>query len=100
MPAGKSEDSAVVAHVEWRGIALEIGYISKRFGGMDHVEVRSAESVPLPITETGYRSLFISSERLEEYDGPKTYVLAWLDHEAQSAVWKRHEADRRQLSLF
>lgn len=100
MPAGKSEEDTAVIHAEWRGIALEIGYVSKRFGGMDHIEVRSAESVPLPITETGYRSLFISPECLEEYDGPQAYALAWLDHEAQSAVWKRHEADRRQLSLF
>lgn len=100
MPAGKSEDSAAIAHVEWRGIALKIGYIAKRFAGMDHVEVRSAERVPLPITETGYRSLFILPERLKEHGDPETYVLAWLDHEAQSAAWKRYEADRKQLRLF
>ena len=100
MPAGKPDESSMVAHAEWRGIALKIGYIPKRFPGMDHIEVRSAESVPLPITETGYRSLFILPERLEEYGDPATYVLAWLDHEAQSAAWKRYEADRKQLGLF
>ena len=100
MPAGKSEDSAVVAHVEWRGIALEIGYIAKRFAGMDHIEVRSAECVPLPITETGYRSLFILPERLEEYDDPETYVLAWLDYAANCKTWKQKEEAARQLLLF
>jgi hypothetical protein len=100
MPAGSAGSRAPVIHAEWRGIALEIGYIAKRFAGMDHIEVRSAESVPLPITATGYRSLFILPEHLEEHGDPETYVLAWLDHEATSAAWKRYEAEDRQLSLF
>lgn len=93
-------NSATLVHTEWRGIDIEISYISERFAGMDHVEIRSNESVPLPVTETGYRSLFISPECLEESGGPKAYVLGWLDQEGQSAAWKRVEANSQQLSLF
>jgi len=86
--------------IEWRGISIDIRHITKRFAGYDHIEVESAERVPLPITETGYRSLFIDPESVAHADGAKEFVLSWLDCEATSAAWKRYLTEDRQLSLF
>ena len=84
----------------WCGIELTIRHLAGRFAGMDHIEFISAGRVALPVTETGYRSLFIPPERIAEMGTPSEYVLAWLNHEAQSESWKRKEAEARQLSLF
>lgn len=86
--------------IVWHGIEIEVKHIAQRFGDFDHVEVTSLDCVALPITETGYRSLFILSERLAEHADPVSYVRAWLDHEADSDTWKRYEANALQLSLF
>jgi hypothetical protein len=84
----------------WCGIELTIRHLAGRFEGMDHIEVISTGRVALPVTETGYRSLFILPERVAEIGTPSEYVLAWLNHEAQSESWKRIEAEARQLSPF
>lgn len=84
----------------WRGIDLTIRHLAGRFAGMDHIEVVSAGRAALPITATGYKSLFILPERIAEYGTPTDYVQAWLDHEAQAESWKLKEAKGRQLSLF
>ena len=84
----------------WRGIDLTIRHLAGRFAGMDHIEVISAERAALPVTETGYKSLFILPERITEYGTVLDYVLAWLDHEAEAESWKLEEAKGRQLSLF
>jgi hypothetical protein len=54
----------------------------------------------LPITGTGYRSLFVSTLRVQEAGGPVSLVERWLDTEAGSAAWKSGEERKRQLSLF
>ena len=81
----------------------EIGRIAKDFNldtYPNQIEVISAERVPLPITETGYKSLFIPPERIAEFGSATDYVLAWLDHAAEAESWKGREAEARQLSLF
>lgn len=58
------------------------------------------ERAKLPITETGYRSHFLSKGVVEAAGGPTACVTAWLDEAAKSKAWQRHEAESRQLSLF
>ena len=58
------------------------------------------DDAQIPITETGYRSHFSPSGIVEEHGGPEAYVLAWLDHAAQSDAWKQKAEAARQLSLF
>jgi hypothetical protein len=84
----------------WRGIAIQVDFEACRWSGpFDHVEVRSIDRSPLPITETGYRSAFIPSGEftLDTYVGA---VLAWLDEDARSEKWRVAEQQSRQLSLF
>jgi len=100
MPAGNHCKNYKVFKAEWRGIELEIRHKKNWAAGIDHIEVISANREPLPITETGYRSLFILPERIAEFGTPVKYVLTWLDDAAQSKNWKLKEAQRRQFSLF
>ncbi len=101
-PAAKPDDHYAVSRVEWRGIGLEIRNCPtwSKAADIDHIEVVSDARMPLPITGTGYKSHFLSPEQIAEIGTPVDYVMAWLDHAAQSETWKRREADARQLSLF
>lgn len=100
MPAGNRCEDYEVFDVVWHDMKLEIRHKKNWAAGFDHIEVISANCEPLPITETGYRSLFILPERIAEYGTPVEYVQTWLEHEAQSESWKRLEIESRQLSLF
>jgi hypothetical protein len=84
----------------WHSIELTIEHTPNWAAGMDHIAVTTAGRVALPITETGYRSHFLPPEQIAEYGDAISYVLAWLDHEAESKAWKTHEAKTRQLELF
>jgi len=101
-PAAKRSERYVVTRATWRGIDIEIRHFPtwSETAGIDHIEVISDQRKPLPITETGYKSLFIMPEYIAEKGTAHDYVLAWLDHEAQSKAWKRNQTDARQLSLF
>jgi hypothetical protein len=68
----------------------------------DHIEVESIvpKKAPLPITETGYRSHFVSPLELINDGGPVTFVTAWLDREAKGRDWQKRQAIRQQGDLF
>lgn len=102
MPAANNTKGYIVSRVAWRGIGLDVRHCGNwcAMVGIDHIEIVSAERVPLPITGTGYKSHFISPERIAEIGTPVEYVMAWLDHAAESAEWKNAEFESRQLSLF
>lgn len=89
--------------MSWRGRALTVRW-ARQWGSenfpISHLEVRSDDGQPLPITETGYRSHFVGAESVEAWGCPTDYVRAWLDHEADTDAWREHEAASRQLSLF
>ena len=89
--------------ISWQGIALLVRWAPKWTTGIyeiAHLEIKSRNRQPLPITETGYRSHFIHREHVEGTGGPVAYACDWLDHEAQSEAWKQVQEEARQLSLF
>jgi hypothetical protein len=93
---------------DWEGIALSINYApdwspsyKEVYGSpMAHLEISSIDRQPLPITETGYRSHFISAAVIEAEGGPVAFAQAWLNDAANSPAWKAAKANRQQLSLF
>jgi len=96
-----------VFNITWQGIDIEIAcskpaYLSshrKIYGyEMLHIEVRSA--LPLPITETGYKSIFISEPELAGKGGSLKYVTSFIDEEAKSEKWKNCQQSSRQFNLF
>ena len=92
--------SRTVKSIVWRGIGIEIIHTANRFAGMDHIEIHSENKIPVPITETGYKSHFFPSDGLDGYANAVEYVRAWLDHEAKTKAWKAQEFNSMQGSLF
>lgn len=83
----------------WEGIAIALTHHKQCFGGpFDHLELRADE--PLPVTETGYRSLFIHPRDLALWDSPEAFVREWLDEAATFPLWRAYRQNTRQLSLF
>ena len=70
--------------------------------GQDHIEVESLspKKIALPITDTGYRSHFLSPLELVNAGGAVTFVTAWLDNEARGKDWRKRQAVRSQGDLF
>lgn len=69
---------------------------------IDHLDITcvSPARAALPITETGYRSLFIDESHLIEAGGVVAYVTAWLEEASRSPEWRAQAAAARQGSLF
>ena len=65
-----------------------------------HFDITTENRVPLPFTETGYRSHFLDASELEEYGTPTDFVKAWLEESAKSKEWKAYEKKKNQLTLF
>lgn len=87
----------------WRGREVRVVYHPSALGFMtdyEHIEVLSNPRQALPITETGYRSLFLPSGAIEEGGGPVAFVTRWLDHKANTREWKQTDLQSRQGSLF
>jgi hypothetical protein len=81
--------------ITWRGIALTISFTPDWLSVADHLEIETEGRVPLPVTETGYRSHFMAKGSIESYGGPVAFVTDWLDSEAKRLGWSG-----AQLSLF
>lgn len=93
-------DNSLNYEFDWHGITVSVRHTPNWMNIADHIEVRSGGKVPLPITSTGYKSHFLHAEQLEDFRDAGEYVRAWLDHEAASSEWRRHEEETTQLSLF
>jgi hypothetical protein len=96
---------AIKGRLQWGDVSLEISYEPGWMGmkdGIAHLEIRvlSPKGAIIPITDTGYRSHFLSSVYVESAGGPVPYVRAWLDSTATTSGWKKREIASRQLSLF
>lgn len=90
-----------ISQIVWEGVQVEITYRKRRWNSnFDHIELRVEEGRIVPVTETGYRSHCLPFGIVEDHGGAESYVLSWLDHEAENADWKKREAAARQMSLF
>ena len=108
-PIGGGSPNKVRFEIDWRDPAtgnsarIRITHSRDYLGqGQDHVEVESIvpKKAPLPITETGYRSRFVSPLELVNNGGPVVFVTAWLDREAKGKDWQKRQIVRSQGDLF
>lgn len=102
---------AVETHqMDWQGYRIQVRYCpswspsyEEIYGEcMAHLELMSLEEprLPLPVTETGYRSHFTPAKFIVDEGGPVAFVQSWLDDAAKSPKWKELEATSRQMSLL
>ena len=91
-----------IYNITWQGIDIEIHYCPSwsSYAETAHFKIRRQGDGPLPISDTGYRSHFINRDQLKSYNDPCQFMMAWLDHEAQSKSWQSYLADYNQLKLF
>ena len=107
-PIGGASPNKARYEIDWRDLAgtsvhVRITHSRDYLGqGQDHIEVESItpKKAPLPITETGYRSQFLSPLELVNDGGPVVFVTAWLDREAKGKEWQKRQAVRSQGDLF
>lgn len=78
--------------IEWQGIEIKIDQ-HRFFGdaGITGITVESVkpEKEPLPITETGFKSLHIPIDNVRHYGGAESYIIQYLDHEAAKPEWAK-----------
>ncbi|MBL4583634.1 MAG: hypothetical protein JKX83_03355 [Pseudomonadales bacterium] len=100
-----------VFNITWQGIEVEIvcrepAYMNshrKFYGcGMFRIEIRSIspKRAPLPITETGYKSIFMTEPELAKQGGSLKYVTSYIEQEAKSKKWQKNLENSRQFNLF
>lgn len=79
--------------IDWRGQMLIVRHCASWSGEETaHLEIVTKDRAAHPISETGYRSHFITQVQIEEVGGPVAYVKSWLE-----AV---DDGRPKQLSLF
>lgn len=99
-----------ISIVKWQGYEIEISFCGSWSAAMvEHygvhlchfeIRTRSPERAALPITSTGYQSIFIPEPELADFASPTAYIIAMLDHVAQSPEWQSTLENARQYSLF
>ena len=108
-PLGGNASRKSRYEIEWRNtIANEAARIRITHSrdylikGTDHIEIESIKpkKAPLPFTDTGYRSHFLTAIDLINAGGPVSFVTAWLQQEAIGKVWRTKQQARSQGDLF
>lgn len=82
--------------LKWRDINFVLRFNPAYIGLNDvaHIEIKCDE--PLPLTDTGYKSIFITSQDITDIRIAAALVMDSMEREAKKKNW---HADR-QLSLF
>ena len=108
-PIGGASPNKARFEINWRdpvggnNVRIRITHSRDYLGqGQDHIEVEALvpKKAPLPITDTGYRSHFLSPLDVVNDGGPVVFVTAWLDREARGKDWQKKQATRSQGDLF
>ncbi len=86
----------------WRHVRCKIVETPNSFAGQTHLELHAiaARDVPLPITQTGYRSHFMDAHALAAAGSAVAFFTAWMNEEAKSKAYQNAEFRWRQGDLF
>jgi hypothetical protein len=90
-------------HIDWNGITLGVSWEPDWLRcAVGHLQITSIapERAPLPVSETGYRSLFVNPALVTAEGGPVTFAREWLAREALSLSWRATQDEARQLLLL
>ncbi len=101
-------NAPITAFIDWinpndgKCVRIRITHTRQYFNGSDHVEVQTIRPprAPLPITETGYKSHFLTPDELEAAGGLVKFVETELATAARSKEWLKQDLAHRQGNLF
>tara|TARA_R110002074_G_scaffold104113_5_gene224734 strand:- start:203 stop:496 length:294 start_codon:yes stop_codon:yes gene_type:complete len=83
----------------WQDRKVEVSYQANWLNsGYWHIELRCAEH--LPVTETGYRSIFVPLDTFADQAEITVFVTTWLDTAVDTPAWRKHLEESRQMTLF
>lgn len=68
-----------VFEIRWRDTRIEIRYDPSFIAGRPHVEFQILDGPMVPLTSTGYRSLFTTADEIEATGGAVAYVRCLLE---------------------
>lgn len=94
----------VISLLQWQGIAIEVIYTPIWSAStlddtvISHIAIRADER--LPLTETGYRSMFFYQKKPQIWGSVEPVLVELLEEAAQKKAWKNYAKDRQQLKLF
>jgi len=92
--------NAQIKTITWHDHEISLSLVPDYFENVAHLEIRSLDKQPLPITETGYRSHFFHSETPPTMTEVIDMVSAWINKEAKTKRWQNYETKSKQLDLF
>ncbi len=94
-----TDDGYEVFTLQWTEFTILVAYQRNwlNFGNW-HLQLRCDQ--PLPVTSTGYRSIFMADHRLADEDEINAFVISLLDEAARSKDWLAYLEDSRQFKLF
>jgi hypothetical protein len=105
MPSTPSKKQVFTVQIDH--LTLEIRYDPCPFvsakGVVEHYEIVTIEPErsPHPMSQTGYKSLFIHPEWTRKFQGkPRDFINFALEEAAKKPAWKDYLAGSQQLSLF
>lgn len=94
-----TEEGYTAFTLHWQDFTITVEYQANWLNsGHWHLQLRCDER--LPVTETGYRSIFVPEASFADEDEIRAFVTTYLDEAAQSKAWQAHLEDRRQMKLF
>jgi len=96
---------------EWQGIPIVIEWEEEAFGWdgahndsdfkLSHISVMAyKDRTPLPVSETGYKSLFQHPDTVLQWGGPVEFIMALLDEWAKGEEWQKIKFTSRQKEIF
>jgi hypothetical protein len=84
--------------INWEGIDIVVSHSTENWHKpFEHIELRA--DLPLPVTETGYRSHFIHPDELALFDGVEDFVRQWLG-QYDSPKYREQLDQSKQGELF
>ena len=95
-----------IVRIAWQGVPIAVTYdpnwlnLAESVGTSAHLTVTAEGRHPLPFTPTGFQSLFLAPDAIDDAGGPAAFVTAWLDAAAEHPEWQARQMSQSQLELF
>ena len=91
-----SKDSRETQEITWREIPIKVIYHADCFQSLNKVHIEIDCNQPLPLTDTGYKSIFVDTVDVPNLNTAVSHVINLLDEKVSEANWQ----PENQFCLF